>query len=539
MAPRTRRSTGVANALAAAAALDELEAAEQLRQKSISAPTRRRGRPPKNQTLTTVTGSSDSTSSVPTPLTTSDGEYSTPATSNAVTPAPPSKNTIHIPVSAPESSNRPRRGRLTLELPELPPDDDDNDDDDDDDDDSGKKKAKSVSLSTVIRTKRARQSVPSYNEESDEYDGLYGDDQSASAALARKLQREEDTKASILNARVPIKRRNRALSLDSDSESSSIIAPIARTKPKRLSSKSRFPPSHKAPGGRVDSIDAHTLPPRKRQKINETTSAPTSTMNIDIDDDIEIDDEGLSSSLDKGSDESEEVNEDLDTSESDSDDGAGHGVPTRVMVAPPPFLRRRQTGRRTKNDRLRLESNHPELRTMWQDLENTAELNAGMAAQPAMISLQLKPFQLQGLAWMKAMEQTPWRGGLLGDEMGLGKTIQAVSLIMSDYPAKIPTLVLLPPVALGQWQDEIATYTGNKLKTIVFHGTNTKAKNLSVKQLKQFDVIIMSYNSLESLYRKQEKGIKRKDVLVKEKSVMHQIKFHRVILDEAHCIKVS
>ncbi|RYY08725.1 MAG: hypothetical protein EON55_19815, partial [Alphaproteobacteria bacterium] len=41
------------------------------------------------------------------------------------------------------------------------------------------------------------------------------------------------------------------------------------------------------------------------------------------------------------------------------------------------------------------------------------------------------------------------------DEMGMGKTIQAVSLIMSDHPAKNPTLVVVPPVALMQWQAEI------------------------------------------------------------------------------------
>lgn len=57
---------------------------------------------------------------------------------------------------------------------------------------------------------------------------------------------------------------------------------------------------------------------------------------------------------------------------------------------------------------------------------------------------------------MVRQEQTQWKGGLLGDEMGMGKTIQAVSLIMSDYPAKSPTLVLVPPVALMQWQSEIA-----------------------------------------------------------------------------------
>ncbi|KAH6893088.1 SNF2 family N-terminal domain-containing protein [Thelonectria olida] len=200
-------------------------------------------------------------------------------------------------------------------------------------------------------------------------------------------------------------------------------------------------------------------------------------------------------------------------------------------------FRRPGSNRRVRKERDRLESNHPEIKTMWTDLQNMPVLKAGKANQPQTISRQLKPFQLEGLAWMTAMEQTEWKGGLLGDEMGLGKTIQAVSLIMSDYPAKQPSLVLVPPVALMQWQQEIKSYTDGTLKTFVFHGTNQKAKSMTAKELKKFDVIMMSYNSLESMYRKQEKGFKRKDGIYKERSVMHSINFHRVILDEAHCIK--
>jgi DNA repair protein RAD16 len=174
---------------------------------------------------------------------------------------------------------------------------------------------------------------------------------------------------------------------------------------------------------------------------------------------------------------------------------------------------------------------------MWDDLEKMPVLKAGKAPQPEQISRQLKPFQLEGLAWMIAMEKLEWKGGLLGDEMGLGKTIQAVSLIMSDYPAKQPTLVLVPPVALMQWQSEIKSYTDGTLKTFVFHGTNQKAKGITVKELKKYDVIMMSYNSLESMYRKQEKGFKRKNGIHLESSVIHDIHFHRIILDEAHCIK--
>lgn len=42
---------------------------------------------------------------------------------------------------------------------------------------------------------------------------------------------------------------------------------------------------------------------------------------------------------------------------------------------------------------------------------------------------------------------------------------------------------------------------------------------------------------LESVYRKQQSGFKRKDGIVKEKSIIHKVKFHRVVLDEAHNIK--
>lgn len=195
-------------------------------------------------------------------------------------------------------------------------------------------------------------------------------------------------------------------------------------------------------------------------------------------------------------------------------------------------------GRRAKASRDRLEKHHPELLTMWKELKDLPKIPPTKAEQPPNISRELKPFQLEGLNWMKMMEKTKWAGGLLGDEMGMGKTIQAVSLIMSDYPAKNPSLVLIPPVALMQWQQEIAQYTDGTLKTFVYHGTNSAAKGVTVATLRKYDVILMSYNSLESLYRFQEKGRKRKDEVAFQKSPVHQIQFHRVILDEAHNIKV-
>ncbi|KAF6834024.1 DNA repair protein rad16, partial [Colletotrichum plurivorum] len=197
----------------------------------------------------------------------------------------------------------------------------------------------------------------------------------------------------------------------------------------------------------------------------------------------------------------------------------------------------RGSSRRGKLERNRLEHHHPEIKTMWDELKAMEPIRPEKISQPAQISRLLKPFQLEGVGWMLAMEKTEYKGGLLGDEMGLGKTIQAVSLIMSDFPSKLPSLVLVPPVALMQWQSEIAAYTDGTLKTFVYHGSLAKTKSMTLKELKKFDVIMMSYNSLESMYRKQEKGFTRKNGIHKEKSLIHQLNFHRVILDEAHSIK--
>lgn len=94
-----------------------------------------------------------------------------------------------------------------------------------------------------------------------------------------------------------------------------------------------------------------------------------------------------------------------------------------------------------------------------------------------------------------------------------------------------------PPVALMQWQNEINEYTDGKLRVLIYHNSNPKVKNLRVKDLKGFDVIMISYSGLESVYRKESKGWKRDDGLIKENSKIHAINYHRLILDEAHNIK--
>lgn len=204
---------------------------------------------------------------------------------------------------------------------------------------------------------------------------------------------------------------------------------------------------------------------------------------------------------------------------------------TDVIGAGPSTLTRKQ------RERKKLEQSHPSIKSMWTDLEKIPVIKPVAAVQPESINRKLKPFQLEGIDWMMRQEKTQYKGGLLGDEMGMGKTIQAVSLIMSDYPQKQPTLVVVPPVALMQWSTEIGEYTDGKLNVLVYHGQNTKVKNMKIKELRKCDVIMISYNSLESLHRKETKGWSRGDDIIKEDSPIHAIHFHRIILDEAHSIK--
>ncbi|GES60613.1 DNA excision repair protein Rad16 [Aspergillus terreus] len=210
-------------------------------------------------------------------------------------------------------------------------------------------------------------------------------------------------------------------------------------------------------------------------------------------------------------------------------------VPTREFVERP-ATQSWMTYRAFK-ERKKLEKQHPLIVSMWDELRNTPPITPVPAEQPVGISRTLKSFQLEGLNWMMRQEQTQYKGGLLGDEMGMGKTIQAVSLLMSDYPAGKPSLVVVPPVALMQWQSEIAAYTNGQLKVLVYHNSNSKVKGLTKKDLLKYDVIMISYSGLESIHRKEWKGWNRSDGIVKEDSVIHSIDYHRLILDEAHSIK--
>lgn len=181
----------------------------------------------------------------------------------------------------------------------------------------------------------------------------------------------------------------------------------------------------------------------------------------------------------------------------------------------------------------RLIRQHPELEHVWEKLEEEAPREVKQIEQPKELVLNLLPFQREGVYWLKRQEDSSFGGGILADEMGMGKTIQTIALLLSEPRGK-PTLVVAPVVAIMQWKEEIDTHTNKALSTYLYYG---QARDISGEELSSYDVVLTSYNVIESVYRKERSGFRRKNGVVKEKSLLHQMEFYRIILDEAHGIK--
>jgi SWI/SNF-related matrix-associated actin-dependent regulator of chromatin subfamily A3 len=114
--------------------------------------------------------------------------------------------------------------------------------------------------------------------------------------------------------------------------------------------------------------------------------------------------------------------------------------------------------------------------------------------------------------------------------MGLGKTIQIISLILShskedsDDSFIGPTLIIAPVSVLSNWENQFETHClEDSLKIYLHHGSGRlKQKNL----IERFDIVMTSYQTLALEYAELE-----------DASPLHRIKWLRIVLDEAHCIR--
>ncbi len=142
------------------------------------------------------------------------------------------------------------------------------------------------------------------------------------------------------------------------------------------------------------------------------------------------------------------------------------------------------------------------------------------AALPPDLDRILRPYQKDGVAWLRFLEENRF-GGILADDMGLGKTLQALAwldLRRGRPPAagRKPALVVCPSSLVENWAEESARFTPG-LRVLVFSGGERHAK---WDDLETADLAVTSYALL------------RRDI-----EQWAALEFGAVILDEAQHIK--
>lgn len=212
--------------------------------------------------------------------------------------------------------------------------------------------------------------------------------------------------------------------------------------------------------------------------------------------------------------------------------------------------------------------------------------------------VDLASYQQRAVAWMQAREQYPKQqpapttkpnryaritdkvcGGILADEMGLGKTVCCIGLICESLKQireecqretavsrtavpriKPPTLIITPLSILGQWENEIRQKTN--LSVITYHGSLRKTYRTAMEFMGT-DIVLSTYDTLRlkeckigpsSLSKSSDdddssgpsteeqsewRAILRNTAEDKRSFVgskLHQLCWHRIILDESHLI---
>ena len=138
--------------------------------------------------------------------------------------------------------------------------------------------------------------------------------------------------------------------------------------------------------------------------------------------------------------------------------------------------------------------------------------------------LERKEYQADGVRWCVAnelsKEEDKVKGGIVADEMGLGKTILIIGTMVVNI--KPNTLIILPPVLIEQWCQEIRKTTG--YDPLVYHGAAKKF--IDIKQLLAARIVVASYGAIS-----MRKGDDAKSLL------LQKIVWSRVIFDEAHHLR--
>ncbi|MCP5154241.1 MAG: DEAD/DEAH box helicase [Ectothiorhodospiraceae bacterium] len=159
--------------------------------------------------------------------------------------------------------------------------------------------------------------------------------------------------------------------------------------------------------------------------------------------------------------------------------------------------------------------------TAWRDRLRRFDGIHPMPA-PATFRGALRPYQLEGLGWMRFLDEIGV-GGCLADDMGLGKTVQALAWLEhcrmrreAAGEARVPSLVVAPRSLVWNWIDEAARFVPG-MRVLDYTGT---ARRPLLEQIADHDLVVTTY------------GTVRQDI-----TALREIGFEYVVLDEAQAIK--
>jgi superfamily II DNA or RNA helicase len=152
---------------------------------------------------------------------------------------------------------------------------------------------------------------------------------------------------------------------------------------------------------------------------------------------------------------------------------------------------------------------------LFKKLQSIDEIEA--AKKPRGLKGTLRPYQEQGLSWLKFIHDIG-SGGVLADDMGLGKTLQTIALLLSvkQEEKSVKALIVAPTSVVTNWVREIERFAPT-LSVALWHGQQRKEQ---ADELETADIIITSY----ALLRRDEEMLKELDLSY-------------AILDEAQHIK--
>ncbi|MDO6386434.1 DEAD/DEAH box helicase [Uliginosibacterium sp. 31-12] len=137
-------------------------------------------------------------------------------------------------------------------------------------------------------------------------------------------------------------------------------------------------------------------------------------------------------------------------------------------------------------------------------------------AQPPGMGLQLRPYQLEGLAWLQQLRALDL-AGILADDMGLGKTAQTLAHLLTEKQAgrlERPALVVLPTSLVFNWQRE-AAHIAPALRVLALHGPQRDFAAIG-----QHDVVLTTY-----------------PLVWRDAEQLKAHSYHLLILDEAQTVK--